>query len=174
MPKNVASEKVIISKKYSKEQRIAIATEIIEYIRQRAEDANVPGKKKYSPGYAKSLDFKIAGKDEGKVDMRLSGDMLTELDVLSEKAGEITVGYGFNSDQWGKAKGNILGSYGKAPNKKNARPFLTLSSNDIKKILADYPLDDAETLNKTTKDRLTSKEVIQEYEFVSDYIEDDE
>jgi hypothetical protein len=134
----------------------------------------VPGKKKYSPSYAKSLDFKIAGKDENKVDMRLSGDMLTELEVLNEKPGEISIGYAFGSPQWGKAKGNILGSYGKSPDKGKARPFLTLSASDIKKILADYPLNDTELLNKTTKDRLTSQEVIEEFEFASDYMEEED
>ena len=163
----------MISKKYSKEQRLAIASDIVEYIRDRASRGEVPGKKTYSKGYADSLDFRIAGKSESKVDMTLSGDMLTELDILGEKSGEILIGYDRSSDQYGKAEGNILGSYGGKANKKNARPFLNLTDKEIRDILKDYPLNNPKLLAKTTEDRLTSDSVLEEFEAISEYMEED-
>lgn len=105
--------------------------------------------------------------------MTLSGDMLTELDILGEKSGEILIGYDRSSDQYGKAEGNILGSYGGKANKKNARPFLNLTDKEIRDILKDYPLNNPKLLAKTTEDRLTSDSVLEEFEAISEYMEED-
>lgn len=135
--------KVDIPKTIKPEDREDLGHDIVEFIRQRTEsgkDANgntFPG---YSKAYMKSLDFKIAGKTK-RVNLTLSGDMLAELDVLRHKAGEITIGYDRGSENYGKAEGNINGSYGGDDDKKKARNFLGISKADLKKILAKYEDD---------------------------------
>lgn len=149
MAENLASKKMTIPKQYKPQERLAIAADIIEYIRDRSSKGLGPGRVKwegkYSPAYAKSLDFKNAGKSKNKINQALSGDMLTEMEILpatERMAGNIVIGYSTNNSQHGKAEGNIIGSYGRQPNKKLARPFLTLTATELKKILANYPLDD--------------------------------
>lgn len=163
MPINLASQTIPIPKAYRKDVRLAIAADIIEHIRERSAKGHGPGDKpwtgrpgKYSPGYEKSLDFKNAGKTPGKVDQSLSGDMLTEIEILpgtERSAGQIVIGYSPSNKQYGKAEGNIIGSYGRKPNKSLARPFLKLTAAEIKKILANYPLDDKEKLKEMVQSR---------------------
>ena len=143
MPKNLASRIIKISKRYDDRERLAIAADILEYIKDRASSAKVPGKKKYSDAYAESLDFAIAGKDQNKVTMELSGDMLTDLELVSHDDGELEIGYSPSNPSHGKAEGNITGSYGRPKgSRKNARPFLNLTRDEVKTILAGFPLDD--------------------------------
>lgn len=163
MAANLASEKIAIPKKYNKEERLAIAADIIEYIRERSGDGHGPGNKpwagragKYSKSYSKSLDFRNAGKSPNKVNQTLSGDMLTEMEILpgtERAAGIVVVGYSRGNDQYGKAEGNIIGSYGGQPDKRKARPFLTLTAKEVKAILEKYPLDDKETRKEMVKAR---------------------
>jgi len=148
MKDNKAAFQIKISRKYNEQERMAIAADVIEYIRDRSAKGlgpdRVPWQGQYSPGYVKSLDFKIAGKNKGLINQRLSGDMLTELSLLESDKGKIIIGYDKGSPQHGKAEGNIIGSYGKPSGRKSlARPFIKVTSDEmIKKILKNYPLDD--------------------------------
>lgn len=160
MSANLASEKIAIPKQYSKQERLAIAADVIEYIRDRSSKGLGPGRTKwpgqYSPSYAKSLDFENAGKSAGKINQSLSGDMLTEMEILpgTERAtGNIVIGYAKGNLQHGKAEGNIIGSYGRKPNKSLARPFLTLTASELKKILVNYPLEDKDKRKDMVKSR---------------------
>ena len=165
MPKNLAAKKVKVSDKYTRDEKIAIADEIVEYIRDRSAKGRGPGNKKwsgdagkYSDGYINSLDFKIGEKSKGKVNQRLSGEMLTEMDVLKIDSSGITYGFGFGSEEHGKAKGNILGTYGKSKaNPKKARDFLELTHAELKTILSEFPLrgeGSEEKREKSTRSRL--------------------
>jgi hypothetical protein len=143
-----------IPKAYSSEFRKAIGQSIVEYIRERSDkglDKNNKSFPKYSIPYTKSLDFKVSGKSK-KVDLKLSGDMLAALQVISDKPGEIRIGYkkGIEND---KAEGNIIGSYGRPKgNGTKARDFLGITSKDLKsKVLKDFPL---EIINKETEEML--------------------
>lgn len=165
MPVNLASEKIVIPKKYNKEERLAIAADIIEYIRERSSKGRGPGNEKwsgrYSLAYSKSLDFRNAGKSRGKINQSLSGDMLTEIEILPEterSTGQVVIGYSRDSEQYGKAEGNIIGSYGRQPDKRKARPFLTLTPKEVKTILERYPLDDKDAREEMVQSR---KDVIE-------------
>lgn len=167
MPVNLASEKIVIPKKYNKEERLAIAADIIEYIRERSSKGkgpgNVPWKGRYSLAYSKSLDFKNAGKSPTKITQSLSGDMLTEIEILpgtERSTGQVVIGYSRGSDQYGKAEGNIIGSYGRSPDPKKARPFLTLTAKEVKAILERYPLNDEAAREEAVQSRKDAAERI--------------
>jgi len=142
---------IAIPKEYSKEFRTAIGQTIVEFIRDRSDkslDKNNKPFPKYTKQYMKSLDFRVSGKSK-KVDLKLSGDMLAAIEVLSSKPGEIKIGFkkGIEND---KAEGNIIGSYGKpkgSPSK--ARDFLGITKKDLEnKILSQFPLDENQELNE--------------------------
>lgn len=149
MPKNIASENIKIPKQYNAMERRAIARDVIEYIRGRTQQGRGEGGKSwpgkagsYSESYKKSLDFKLK-KNKGVVNLTLSSDMLTAVEMLKNNKGEISVGVPFSAPEWGRAKGNILGTYGKnSPIPGKQRPFLKLSPKEIQKIISKYPLDD--------------------------------
>ncbi len=157
--KNKAAYQIKLSRKYTEEERYAIAADVIEYIRQRSSEGKGPDGKKwpgqYSKGYSKSLDFRNAGKSRSFINQQLSGDMLTELSLLESDKGKIVIGYDEGSSQHGKAEGNIIGSYGKPRgNKSLARPFIKVTPNELaKKILKNYPLDDEKKRREMVESR---------------------
>ncbi len=159
MPTNIASETIKIPKKYNSVERRAIASDIIDYIRKRTKKGKGINKErwggaasKYTKEYKKSSDFKLKPDQSGKVNLTLTGDMLTAVETTSNRPGELKIGVPFNSGEWGKAKGNILGTYGKNTGKTSkARPFLNLSKEEVKGILSKYPLKKDEREKKLSK-----------------------
>lgn len=136
--------KINIPKRFGPVERQAIAQDVIDFIVERTKSGkNVDGKQfpGYSKSYTKSLDFKIAGKSKSKVDLTLSEEMLNSIGLLNHSSGELLVGFDKTDDKLnGKAEGNQLGTYGQPkPIKGKARPFLGISSADLKKILSNYP-----------------------------------
>lgn len=139
-----------IPKKYSPEEREAIAIEVINFIRERSQkgrDKNNKAFHPYSKSYKNSLDFQIAGKSS-RVDLRLSGDMLAALDLLKASKGKLTIGYEAGDSINDRVEGNRLGSYGGKPNRKLARDFLGISRDDLKKILRKYPPGSEKSLER--------------------------
>lgn len=139
---------VEIPKGYSPAEREVIGEEILDFIRERTQkglnkvNREFPG---YSAEYEKSLNFKIAGKDKGKVDLTLSGDMLGALTVLSHANGKLLLGYENGTEENAIADGNIRGTYGKAKPSAKKRDFLGITKADLAKILDEHPLDESET-----------------------------
>jgi hypothetical protein len=135
--------KIKIPSQYSNRTATAIANDLIDLILARTEKGEGSnGKKfpKYSSAYKKSFEFQAAGKGNN-VDLRLSGEMLNELSIVSVAAGEIVIGYNEDSSVAGRVEGNVLGSYGGDPDSKKARNFLELSEKEIQGVLNNYPLD---------------------------------
>lgn len=87
---------------------------------------------KYTEAYKKR-----SGKDE-PVDLLLSGDMLESLTVLKNAEDALVIGYERGDENNDKALGNILGSYGRAPNPKKARPFLDITKKDLLEIYREF------------------------------------
>lgn len=119
-------------------QRQQLADLVIVHIidrSQRGIDKNDKKFPKYSEGYIHSAEFKNAGKKPNPVNLELSGEMLTALDLLSNKAGEITIGYKRGTPENAKAEGNILGSYGRSPNPAKARDFLGIKNSKLKELV---------------------------------------
>ena len=126
-----------VPKELSEEDKLALSEDVIEYIRKRTEaNKDNKGKKfpKYSKGYVKSLDFKIARKSEGNVNLTQTGDMLADIETLKIKEGEIRIGFERGSESNAKADGHITGWQGRSETK---RPFLGFDSESEKKALAD-------------------------------------
>lgn len=90
----------------------------------------------YSESYKNSLEFRVAGKSGNQVNLRLSGDMLAALDVISNRSGVVTVGYERGSEENGKADGNIRGTYGQSKPTGKARDFLGLPKEEIERIIS--------------------------------------
>lgn len=83
---------------------------------------------KYTEAYEKF-------KGQSNVDLTLSGDMLSALDVISTKKGSVLIGFENGSEENDKAEGNITGSYGRSPNPRKARNFLGLRKSEINAIV---------------------------------------
>jgi len=91
---------------------------------------------KYSKAYKDSLDFKNAGKSSTP-NLQLSGDMLAALKYLEKESTRnyITVGFEKDSEENGKADGNIRGTYGKPSPVGPKRDFLGISEKDLVKLV---------------------------------------
>lgn len=144
MAKKNPTELEIALKGFSVEEREAIAVEVIDLIKERTQsgkDKNGRAFAPYSKAYKDSAAFSIAGKSS-KVDLTLTGDMLDSMEIISNRAGKVTVGYGKDNANQGKAEGNILGTYGQSSKTAAARDFLGISQKDLQAILSKYKKDD--------------------------------
>lgn len=149
---------------YGPDVRRAIAEDIVEYIRERSAeglDKNNRPFAKYSKEYAESLDFKIAGKSKGSVDLTLSGDMLGALKLLSDRKGKLTIGFDAGSDENARADGNIRGTYGQSSQTAAKRDFLGLTEKDLERILRKYPVDSPERARLNAQRRLAEAKNIE-------------
>jgi hypothetical protein len=134
---------ISINPKYNQRERKAIAQDVIDFMIDRT----LKGKKSgggsfpsYSKAYMKSDEFKRSGKGR-KVNLKLSFDMLSSMELVKEESGKITVGYKKGNAEEGKAEGNIRGTYGKSsPIAGKARDFLQMNKTEEKKITGLYPL----------------------------------
>lgn len=111
----------------------ALAQTLIDKMVTRVQDGQGIGgvklKSPYSERYAKTLEFKAAGKSRGKVNMTLTGDMVSSIGVISTKGNTIKIGIE-DSEQVAKAYNHQTGDT--VPQ----RPFFGFSKdelNDIKK-----------------------------------------
>lgn len=141
MPKNVCQTKRIkVPIEFDKPTREAIGEDIIEYLVDRTRSGKGKNRSKYRGKEANV--YSDSYKKSGTVDLFDTGEMLmAAMKVTVNNVGEIAVGIPMGDDDWGKAKGNILGSYGKSPNKDKARPFLDIGDVDmqiIRSIINEY------------------------------------
>lgn len=119
-------------------ERETAASEIIEFIRARSKE----GYNKYNRRWAGKAGEYTKGyaKKKGKsspVDLDLSSEMLESMQYFSSKSkkGEIVIGFKKGTKVERKAEGNIIGSYGRDPNPKKARPFLDILKRDVNLII---------------------------------------
>jgi hypothetical protein len=128
-----------LPKEYSPEERRAIAAEIIDSLITRTED----GKDKNGKGFKSYSDEYKKNKGQSNVDLTFSGDMLSAIELLSQKSGKIRIGYQPDYEGVGKVEGNVLGTYGQSnPKKTKPRDFLGVTDKELKNILSNYPIDD--------------------------------
>jgi hypothetical protein len=122
-----------------RDDRLQIADEVLEFIRERTDKGRDKNGRKftgYSKSYIQSLDFKIAHKSAGKVNLKLTGDMMIALQLLKDKRESLTIGYEKNTEENDKAEGNIKGTYGDLNRKPKPRNFLGISMADLSAIIA--------------------------------------
>lgn len=137
-----------VPESYDSDTRRSIGIDIIDRIIERTKSGKNKENKdfsgeagKYTDGYKKSFDFKLAGKGSN-VNLTLSGEMLNSMEVLETSRGSITIGYRENDPNNAKAEGNILGSYGRDPNPSKARDFLGITDGEMDQILKKYPISE--------------------------------
>lgn len=138
---------VKISEKYTKEERLAIAQDIIDYVINRTTGARRDkNNKPFTPGYTEQYAQQTDGKSTGETpDLQLSGEMLEALKMTSTAKGRITIGFDRGSKENAKADGNVRGTYGQhrpgsARARELSRDFMGISSRDLREVLRDYPL----------------------------------
>ena len=154
--------KIKIPKNYNAQERVALAIEVIDQIQERTskgKDKKGENFTGYSKGYTGSFDFKLAGKGK-KVNLELSGEMMSALTLLNHASGSITVGYS-KDDEFNnaKAEGNIKGTYGQKkaiPGKK--RDFLGISKDELKEITDKYPTEKGKFTNNSLLQTLIATE----------------
>ena len=145
----MAQQKVTIKvpKDLSPDERLELAEEIIEFIKLRTENGTgyrAKTGRNYKLGsvpYSKQYATK-KGVGRRSVDLSLSTEMLNSIELLNHRSGAITVGYEAGTEVNGKAEGNQVGSYGRSPNPRKARPFLGISSGDLQTLI-DRVTDDS-------------------------------
>jgi len=140
MPAKHQKTTIHLDPEYTKDERLVIGQEIIDFIVKRTQEKNKDKNNNtfpdYSKEYVKSLDFKIAGKSKSDVNLTLSGDMLAAMQILNDRKGLVTIGFQNGTEENAKADGNIRGTYGQSRgSKKKARDFLGLTQKDLDTIL---------------------------------------
>lgn len=139
---------------YTAQQREDIGWAFVSYIQERS--LNGQGKDQQSfPSYSAAY-AKAKGVSRGDVDLNLSGDMLSQLIVLTHRSGSVTIGYPSGDVINGKVEGNRIGSYGRDPDPSRARDFLALSEDEILTVLGQFYLDEADEENERTMYELSA------------------
>jgi hypothetical protein len=147
-PKYLSTFQVEISSRFPKNERAAIAEEIINYVVETTKSGVSPVTGRafagnYSRGYAKSLDFKIAHKNKNKIDLTLTGDMLGVVELIDDNKGKLLLGIDHRKfpQEAAKAEGNQLGTYGNATPVVSGRKFLGITNKALKEILSAHPIE---------------------------------
>ena len=138
----VTKMRVKIPTDLSSEEKRKVAEMVMDHIRKRTEQGlDAQNRKwkgeagKYTDQYAKKKGVSTGG----PVDLTLSSSMLASMRYFSSlsKSGSLIIGYKKGTKDERKAEGNILGSYGREPQKnpKKARPFLEMKQSDVDMIV---------------------------------------
>lgn len=110
--------------------RNAIAQAVIDFVVERTEggdDNTWTPFKSYSEKYKESAEFELAGKSDREINLTLTGNMLSAIDVLSE--GRSTIEIGIRGDEAPKAYNHQVGDT--VPK----RAFLGVSMDDLSDLI---------------------------------------
>lgn len=115
-----------------------IAESLIEVVLKRVEKDNqgvnangaLVDLKRYSQAYIDSQEFKAFDKTKGDVNMKLTGSMLSSVDLISDQPGKIKIG--IDNEEAPKAFNHLTGET--VPR----RPWLGLTSKDIENVSKEY------------------------------------
>lgn len=155
-------EKLFGKKVVDSSDRREIAESLIEIIEKRTsggEGVNGRGsvvdlKAPYSEMYSNSPEFKAFGKKKNKVNMKLTGSMLSSIDLVSEDSKKIRIG--IDNEEAPKAYNHMTGDT--VP----ARPFLGLTSDDLDRVRDKYekkilgPITAKDIFEKTNLSRIAN------------------
>lgn len=134
-------EKIKLPRSIRPPQRKQIAELVIAHILTRSAAGYDKNNKKF-PKYTKEYAEK-KGVGRGDVDLILTGEMMESIELLSNKPGEIIIGFEKGNDELnGKAEGNILGSYGNEPDPSKARDFLGIDEDELGQIITEIESQD--------------------------------
>lgn len=112
----------------------AIGQVMIDQMLARIDDGRGIGgvklKSPYSKVYSESLEFKAAGKSKNKVNMKLTGDMLAAIDIVSTRGNKIVIG--INEDEVPKAYNHQTGDT------VTKRPFFGFTKGELNDIVSEF------------------------------------
>lgn len=153
-------EKLFGKKVNDSSLRRAIGESLIEKIDKRTSGGmgvdgkgqEVELKSPYSEQYADSLEFKAFGKKKNKVNMKLTGSMLSSIDIIDQDAKKLKIG--IDNEDAPKAYNHMVGDT--VPR----RPFLGLTSDDLDKVKSEFadevgsPVTAKDIFERTNTNRL--------------------
>lgn len=157
----------------SKEDRDAFANVVANYVRARSlkgngSSASLGGKPWSGKAGKYSDEYSTTKGRKSPVDLRLSGEMMKDLDDIKTKFKQskyIVIGYEkASSELAGKVEGNRRGTYGQsAPIPGKARDFLKVSKGEVKELLKIYnkPKDEeaAELIDEGKKEAVAGVKI---------------
>lgn len=153
-------------------ERKNLADAIITHIQGRTM-AGLDKNNERFPRYTKEY---AALKGSNKVDLVLSGEMLSEMKLIRESKGKLEIGFSGSRELVGKVEGNILGTYGNdTPIPGKARDFLGIEKSDLDVLIDSYEEDLEEDLSDKEIDtiaRRAAKEILGNVEFETDVTEE--
>lgn len=128
---------VFVNPRYSESERKQLGIAIINFIVDRTKKGrgiggqpfkNSQGQSKYSENYQNTKDFEIGGKSKSPINLTLSGDMLSSIEVLDTSLiGRIVIGY---TDDAESDKSVFMEEKGYR--------FLGVSSEELNKIVSKF------------------------------------
>jgi len=116
-------------------EREEFAQQVVDFIKARTDDGkdiNNQSFAGYSDSYASSLDFRIAGKSKSNVNLRLSGEMMDTVDLISHTAGTIFLGFQSGTDANDKA------AWAAASDNGPSRKFLGLDDASLNRLVSQF------------------------------------
>lgn len=150
----------------TKADRDNLGQVVIEYITARTEsgyDKNGEKFEPYSQDYAQ-----LKGVSRSDVDLILSGEMLSELRLVSSSPRELVIGYkGVSSELVGKIEGNILGTYGKSSPVTKGRDFLGIDEADLEVLIDSIGELEDEEIDIDEIARQAARDIIGDIDFES-------
>lgn len=150
----------------TKADRENLGQVVIEYITARTESGYDKYGEKFVP-YSKDY-AQLKGVSRSDVDLILSGEMLSELKLVSSSPRELVIGYkGISSELAGKVEGNILGTYGQSSPVTKGRDFLGIDEADLEVLIDSMGELEDEEVNIDEIARQAAREIIGDIDFES-------
>jgi hypothetical protein len=164
------SIKIPFTQPIKPKERVKIADALLTHIVGRTMAGLDRDNNKFAKYTKKYANEKGVGVSD--VDLLLSGEMLSELQVLKVDANGVEIGYKGSKDLIGKVEGNILGTYGQPePIPGKARDFLGILPDDVEVIIDSYIDEDLKDLSEEELDAIArdaAREILGDIQFDTD------
>jgi hypothetical protein len=161
------SIKIPFTQPIKPKERVKIADALLTHIVGRTMAGLDRDNNKFAKYTKKYANEKGVGVSD--VDLLLSGEMLSELQVLKVDANGVEIGYKGSKDLIGKVEGNILGTYGQPePIPGKARDFLGILPDDVEVIIDSYIDEDLKDLSEEELDAIArdaAREILGDIQF---------
>ena len=161
------SIKIPFTQPIKPKERVKIADALLTHIVGRTMAGLDRDNNKFAKYTKKYAEKKGVGVSD--VDLLLSGEMLSELQVLKVDANGVEIGYKGSKDLIGKVEGNILGTYGQPePIPGKARDFLGILPDDVEVIIDSYISEDIKNLTQDELDAIArdaAREILGDIQF---------
>jgi hypothetical protein len=161
------SIKIPFTQPIKPKERVKIADALLTHIVGRTMAGLDRDNNKFAKYTKKYANEKGVGVSD--VDLLLSGEMLSELQVLKVDANGVEIGYKGSKDLIGKVEGNILGTYGQPePIPGKARDFLGILPDDVEVIIDSYIEEDLKDLSEEELDAIArdaAREILGDIQF---------